>query len=208
MITGKVGTGKSYATGLLCGSIFTDSQVDAYSFADVLKRIVVDLNGFYLNKTLDLGKMEVLKYKTDVHEGEFVYEPYEQSCIRRAVPYTVRRNLQYVGTDILRKHLGADLFVDVIIRKMDESNKEYQIISDLRFRNEYTRVKEWAELKGHKLIVIRMNRCSDETMRHIGDPLYTHISENDLSDLKDCIDVDNYGSPSELKEKLTSIILS
>ena len=53
---------------------------------------------------------------------------------------TPRRMLQILGTNILRKHLGENIWVDVLKRKLINSDKNI-VITDVRFPNEIDMIR-------------------------------------------------------------------
>jgi len=96
------------------------------SFADALKHVIYDISRLLCpdsGVTMDILYSD-LKNTHQVSGG-----------------VTVRTALQVIGTDILRKHLHDDVFVDNIIHKIHSSaDTDFIVIPDLRFPNELTRV--------------------------------------------------------------------
>ena len=89
---------------------------------------------------------------------------------------TVRTALQVIGTDIIRKHLHSDVFVDAVIDRIRNlagtvTQTDYVVIPDLRFPNELTQVH--ASFPG-QCTVIHVTRDARETDGILDE----HVSEN------------------------------
>lgn len=109
-----------------------------------------------------------------------------------------RKLLQWLGTDILRKHLGQDFFIKHMkeqIQKGINENYDFILITDVRFDNEGELVKE---LGG---IVINVHRPGLEKIN-----LSNHVSEKGINEsLIDKIII-NDSTLEEFKEKVKNEI--
>jgi hypothetical protein len=76
---------------------------------------------------------------------------------------SVRHILQQVGTEILRKHLGGNIFVDRAVISQANSRAQYVIFHDLRFQNELDVFIEDPQIR---LIVVKINSAQDQFSTH------------------------------------------
>lgn len=124
------------------------------SFADPLKAILVDTCQLLVP---DSGVTPEVLY-TDLKNTH---------VIRSGV--TARTALQVLGTDILRKHLSGEVFVEKVVHKIAEVDPSMEIIliPDLRFVSEFAGV-----LRAYpdRVSVIRVHR-------ELPGPVDPHISE-------------------------------
>jgi len=159
----------------------SDLAVGRFSFGGALKDVVVALTDTLTPQRLDRSKMDSLEYKenTVIMTGEGHYR--------------LRQLLQVVGTDILRKHLGDDVFarktVEDIRRFVADSNGQTKValVTDLRFPNELACVKSAFE----NVRVIRIVRTNTPSSSHISEMLYDAIPYDHL--------VENNGTVDELR---------
>jgi hypothetical protein len=109
-----------------------------------------------------------------------------------------RQILQWLGTDILRNHINQDFFVMNMKQRIEASQAEFIIISDVRFDNE----AEFIRSLGGKVIKIERNMTKNDgkTTKHSG-----HITERGISsNLIDAV-IENNASIEEFK---TNVMLS
>jgi hypothetical protein len=105
-----------------------------------------------------------------------------------------RQILQWLGTDILRENINQDFFVMNMKQRIDSSEAEYIIISDVRFDNE----AEFIRSLGGK--VIKIERNNGKTTKHS-----EHVTEKGIStNLIDAV-IENNASIQEFK---TNVMLS
>lgn len=97
------------------------------SFADPLKAILIDTCQLFVP---DSGVTK-----------EVLYSDLKNTHVIRS-GVTARIALQVLGTDILRKHLSEEVFVDNVVNKIAEVDPSMEIIliPDLRFVSEFTGV--------------------------------------------------------------------
>lgn len=115
LISGYKGSGKDYFAEKLSNYLKNKNKtVKTYHFAEPLKEIVTKL------LDIDIQDLERLK-RTD----ELVYKN-----------YTMRRLLQVLGTDILQKVFGKEIFANSIVNTFEDT--DFAIIPDLRFLHEYS----------------------------------------------------------------------
>lgn len=140
-------------------------SVEIMSFAGALKEIVAELFGISLDD-LDTFKNEPENFKVKIVNS--------QDDILMTHELDFRDILQRLGTNILKKHFGENIWVDIIIEKIEESTSDFILIPDFRFKCE--------EL--YHSITIKVTNKEIE-------PTDTHISENELNDFVFNYEIDN-----------------
>lgn len=107
----------------------------------------------------------------------------------------IRTLLQYIGTDIGRNMIDNNLWINLVVRKINEISDKYKlcIIPDIRFYNEANIIKQ---LGGY---VIKINRDIEENKKDI------HISENE-NNIKYDYEVNNNSTKFSLFYQLFTII--
>lgn len=86
--------------------------------------------------------------------------------------YSYRNILQYIGTEICRKNLNKDIFIDNLLIKKQIYNSigQYVLVSDVRFKNELDKL---SKSNFFTILVKRYNQFSTKDY---------HESENSLPD--------------------------
>jgi thymidylate kinase len=113
---------------------------------------------------------------------------------------TVRKALQYVGTEVLRD-LSSDIHCEMLDAKLNESISDVTIITDVRFINE----QNYFNQKDQDVISIFVERLS-KTPENTPD---LHQSEKEMFEVRkmDHITViENNGSLEALKEKAKQLV--
>lgn len=158
-------------------------NVERIAFADELKRHLEILNPII---HFENGRL--------VHLDEMLNR-YGWDRLKELIP-EARRLLQVYGTDVIRDNIADSVWVDKCIQKVREINKDNKIavITDLRFENEYERIKN----EGGFLIKI---------VRPSANNADTHKSESELeSSLFDLV-IYNDSTLEELEELFKEIFL-
>lgn len=165
----------------------TLSNWEIKKFADKLKDIVCLLTG--CTRT----DLEDREFKNN-HKFRFENKWYG----------SVREFLQYFGTDLIRKNLGDDIWINATFSdykppKLSEYNPSQWLISDVRFPNELKAIKD----RGGICIRVERHNHPNDT-----NPNTEHESESalDNSDDFDYI-VINDGTIDELIEKVKEILI-
>jgi len=204
LFCGSAGSGKDTCYHILKQHI--DNQrfdVSNYTFGKPLKEIVVDLCKLFLNEKYSVEAMDNLEYK-EIERPEHVIFSENESH-----PLIIRTLLQKIGTDILRKQLGQDIFAKTIISKIDQAlksstdlNREHiSFITDLRFPNEQKCIKTFCNENGHKCITIYICRNNNPLASH------SHSSESYYDQLEKDIVIQNNGTIDELKDEICKLKL-
>jgi len=187
LLSGHYGSGKDTLADFIeevAG--ISDFSVGRFSFGGALKDIVVALTDTLTSQKLERSKMDALEYK--------------ENTVIHGCDYRLRQLLQVVGTDILRKHLGDDVFARKTVEDIGrfvsaeaDANKGHTkvaVVTDLRFPNELACVKS-AFGGTHKVCVIRIVRTNTSSSSHISESFYNDIPYDYL--------VENNGTVDELR---------
>lgn len=115
---------------------------------------------------------------------------------------TPRRIFQYFGTDILRKDvskiipdINEDFWINMIIKKIKDSDIKYHVISDVRFQNEIDKIRE------NNGIIIKIER--NISVKYNTD---NHESENNIDFLIGDYLLVNNGTFKELYNMIDNIM--
>lgn len=106
------------------------------------------------------------------------------------------RNYYTTIGDMFCKTFGKEVFAKIILKQIEESNFEFNIITDMRFRHEYNLLKELKPI----FIKVKSSRVKLDT---------THYSETDLLHLSDDdfdYTIDNSGTIRDLFLKVKDIV--
>lgn len=192
-ISGKKGSGKSTLSLELINNGFIK-----ISFADFLKEVCAKLYDFPHEWTLSQEHKEMIL--------EIPYVWNEEKCKELSLLideeikfdgvevefYTIRHMLQYIGTEVLRKH-DSDFHVKKTIERID--NKKNYCLDDTRFENELKILKS-----SPYTLAIRVNRSSLKSVDE-------HVSEKALDNYKDWdYVIENNGTLEDLRIKAKEIV--
>ena len=72
--------------------------------------------------------------------------------------WSVRKILQFVGTDLLRNQFDKDIWVKLMLKKLRLSSSQKIVICDIRFPNELNCIRDCEYANGHFFRVVR-NSC-------------------------------------------------
>lgn len=197
MFCGSAGSGKDTSFNFIKKHIEKTNEsivINHFSFGRVLKEIVVDICKLFLNENYSLEEMDNYNYKEKVRTEHTVYSLDNQN----GDPLVLRKLLQIIGTDILRKQLGDDIFAKTILNKIQvEFNtvfgEQIVFITDLRFPNEQKCIEDYCKNSGYKCITIYIRRTVSLS------DTYLHISEKQYDQLKKDIIIENCGSLIDLE---------
>ena len=107
--------------------------VEMFEDRDFKENVFVDFNDLTFHRREDLKKYQILS------DSKFSRKVKEMSIDVRANLLSIRQLLQYWGTEIMRRHLGDQLW-SLTTLKLAETHD--LIISDMRFKVEAEMVKE------------------------------------------------------------------
>ena len=195
LLSGHYGSGKdTFADNI--GRCISDFDIGRFSFGGALKDVVVELASMLTTHTLDRSRMDALEYK------ETTTVPIYASGGEVVKEYRVRHILQYVGTDVLRRYLGDNVFahktVDDIQRFLCDGGRVV-MITDLRFPNELACVREaFAKDTNTTVSVVRIVRSLASASSHVSETLYDAIPYDFL--------VENNGTLAQLNLEAKKLI--
>lgn len=194
-LSGRARSGKDTVGGMLKG-------FKRYAFADTLKKYCAEsfdlpLDMFHNDNLKDKPfekpiklNVDLLNKISDVMEFETHNHYYKVGC--GTILVSPRHLLQFVGTDLVRKCVDDDFWINKTVQSL-KNEKDNAFISDSRFSNERKALKTL----GAKLILVKRGQNINGG----------HVSENDLgSESEYDIVIDNNGSLSELEEKVKTLI--
>lgn len=200
LLTGTAGSGKDTSYNIL-ENLFRQKgiQVKQYAFGKPLKEIVVQLSKLFLNAKFSADAMNSLLYKETPYSEFIIYRDNEPEHL------IIRTLLQQVGTDILRKHLGDDIFAKAIEKQIHNDFIEAEspmiaIITDLRFPNELECIKEYCCHQNYHLDCIYIQRDNSISS-------HNHTSESYYEKFKNLsILINNNGSIENLEKQLSNYL--
>lgn len=105
----------------------------------------------------------------------------------------VRELLQRLGTEVGREQFGGHFWVDLAMKKINESSWDHWVLTDVRFPNEYNAVVD------HDGYMLRIERPG------FG-PANTHLSEVALDGYAFHYRVENTGTIADLRHELTNAL--
>lgn len=201
MLCGSAGSGKDTSFNFIKKHMSKSIDISHFSFGRALKEIVVDLCKLFLNENYSFEEMDNYGYKEKVRPENTIY-PLDNE---NGEPLVIRKLLQIIGTDILRKQLGDDIFAKIILNKIDTLFKtimkeQIVCITDLRFPNEQKCIIDYCKNNGYKCITIYIRRSVTTS------DTYLHTSEKQYDQLEKDIIIENCGSLLDLETECINVI--
>lgn len=185
LINGQKRAGKDTTAELLKQEILNKgNSVEVFAFADKLKDMVCEM--------FNLTRQELDYYKNEEFYifAEIVEE--KNNFIREQGLTDFRTFLDIFGNKIAKTLGGNNVWADIVLKQVQESDSEYFILSDFRFPVEF----EVFMNKGFKFSTIRVQRDL---------PKSNLESENALKDFYFDIILDNNSDLESLKVKVSRI---
>jgi len=204
LINGLKRSGKDYTTDLIKEYIKKEhnQKTQTFSFASPIKEIASELF------QISLEDLDDYKNDSDLYGIEIKAYPNNQPSA--TIKYLdFRTILQRLGSEAIKPIFGDDVWAVKAIQKVQESEDEWNIISDFRFISEFKEAKRSGELNGFDVITI--NIFNDE----LPSP-DAHASETELKDKDFKFDfvINNTGQPNiddlvqDIVENLRARIIS
>lgn len=178
VLSGNKGVGKDTVANFM-QDMFHYTLCKTFAFAKPIKEITSIL----LDTSLDI---------LDDNKDRSVHEIGITDVSKSMTP----RNYYTTIGDMFCKTFGKEVFAKIILKQIEESNFEFNIITDMRFRHEYNLLKELKPI----FIRVKSNRVKLDT---------THYSETDLLYLSDdAFDyvIDNSGTIRDLFLRVKGIV--
>lgn len=210
-ITGTINSGKNTVANIIQEEANCEVFIDA--FAAPLKNFVADVFAWDLDVVKgENHSLRHLREKSD----EWWSQKFEYDV-------TIRKMLQYIGTDVMREHLHEDIWVNSLIARYNKFCKLHDnfiyIVSDLRFPNESFSIQD----AGGE--IIRVKREDPpwwdfvSSMRHLpfskvkekmGASIHAHVhvSEWAIALIEPNKIIANDGTLEDLRDEIKKIILA
>lgn len=191
---GKAGSGKDYQCKLL-----TKLGYKKIAFADALRDIA------FSSLDVDTSMYDEEEYNHFYNVMKETWDcitvKYDSSILKK---FNFRRFLENLGTQGIRKY-DNDFWVRSVINEIKKNDYKKVCISDMRFPNEYNKLREFAEENGYVFRCMFCDYRSDryqEVNTHESARLSNWLSEQGYSDLEEIRseDIQRY---EELKDKVT-----
>jgi hypothetical protein len=217
LFCGAAGSGKDTSFNMFqshLNKLDESIHVSQFAFGRPLKEIVVDLCQLFLNEQYSLDEMNRFSYKELARPEHTVYpdlsNPDTDTDTDTSEPLIIRRLLQIIGTDFLRKRLGDDVFATAVLRDIDAffqpsgNGKGVKVacITDLRFPNEQKCVRDYCEARGYNCVTAYIRRTivspKSLTRRHISESYYDQLE-------KDFV-IENCGPIDELENEVKMLV--
>lgn len=119
---------------------------ERFAFADVLKDMAL---------TLDPIVRQSYRYSDDPERLAEVVKAVGWDRAKQEPE--VRRFLQVLGTEAVRGHLGEDVWIDALARKIEQSGARRVVVTDVRFPNE----AQWV-FSSYNGIMVRIRRLNED----------------------------------------------
>ena len=169
---GRAGSGKDYQSDLL-----VQKGYKKMSFANALRKIAFKCFGITLEE--GIGIYDYLK---------------ANDCITLSLPeedikINFRQFLEFLGTQGIRAY-DEDFWVNCLIKDIKEANVKKICISDLRFTNEFIKLKRFAEDNGYIFRCIFCDYHSDryqENNTHDSAALSNYLATHGYKDLEEIL---------------------
>lgn len=163
LIAGKKGSGKDYLASLIIEELNKKNiKAKQMAFADNIKDM--------LCKTLNVGLDDFNEYK---NKRSKIYVEKSHGEFEHLTDF--RSLIQTFGTDVMQEHFGKSVWVDMLLRDIDESDDDICVISDFRFDHE--------EISNKKILIYNKDLDTSDT----------HLSENGLKGTNFQMIIDNTG---------------
>ena len=211
LISGKLQSGKNSSADIIFNILNEKNKSNEHLFfAKDLKDACKEDFQLLKNYLNDFIGSIILKYTDDVNYG--VLKELSKLRISDDNFYEnktdmTRLLLQLYGTEIFRNRVGKNYWVDKVVDKIIEAQKEYYILTDVRFPNEINHLENKlngiTSLRDYDVIKIRINRSDINRKSTIDEhPSETALDEYDGWDYV----INTNGDLEELQNKTIKII--
>jgi hypothetical protein len=189
LLCGRAGAGKS----TLAAAFVREKKYTEIAIAGPLKAICVDAVRLLVPECVEaVGGDDAFTACFYDPVGKETPLPGLQPATTRITPRVI---LQKVGTDIMRRHLGEDVFIWAVKSQAEQckARGEGIVISDVRFPNEMNQIRMLLEETGFEVKAIRVLRPSLSAAS-----LGEHASEAHADTLPVDVELTNSGTPEQL----------
>lgn len=175
LLTGFARSGKDAMAAGLPGAY------QRFALADTLKEFGSDL----MHKMWKMDVPRRMFYDPEGKEEPFASPAGDLLCGRQL---TGRWFLQWLGTDLVRKHLGPDVWINALVSKIDAAGADRVVVTDVRFPNEAALLPKLLIERGYDVRVVRIVNPSKPKV----DVSQLHASEASIPTLPVHDEFENY----------------
>jgi hypothetical protein len=197
-IRGKKGVGKNFVAEVLERLLFSHGlKVELMAFADPLKEMLVE--PFGIDRAMLFGNVDDKESPTEYQWERIPEAIRSKEFSGRTGAMSVRDMLKFVGTDLMRQLFDQQIWVKAMCRKIDLSHADVVLITDVRFPNELSMVRDYG---GRVIMVKGVQRAKTVLKADI------HSTENALDGfLEDDYVIENEKNDNSfsLREKLKEV---
>ena len=199
LISGRAHSGKDTAGDMIARHIrqTSDKTVTMVALAGCLKLVVQRLIAAFYGKKIPIENFYDIDEKERVHHDlpDFHGEP-----------FTIRRALQIIGTEVFRDLMWADIWCDAVSTKISRgSARDVFVVTDCRFPNEVQYFKKLLDAGDiSSLTHLKMARPSTEG--DVGDHASKHASEKFIETMTADHIILNNGTLQDLRKKLEVLV--
>jgi len=120
-----------------------------------------------------LGKIEILAFAKPLKDAaqilfnftdDQLHDPVKKEEIDPRWGKSPRKIFQWLGTDILREHIDKDFFIINMRQKIENSNADFIVVTDVRFPNEAELIRS---MGGKVIKIVRPDATTTEHSSHI-----------------------------------------
>ena len=177
---GRAGSGKDYQCKLL-----EEKGFKHLAFADALRDIAFTI--FDLDQEIAMEHYDILKSSSCVE-----FKDYDNKhSLWQHKQLNFRQILENLGTQGIRKY-DEDFWIRCITNQIEKNNYEQVCISDMRYANEFLKIKEWCEEHGYEFTCTFCDYHSDR---------YQEINTHESALLSNWLCEQGYKDLQELTEK-------
>jgi hypothetical protein len=175
LLTGPAGSGKDTLFNILYEIYNHDFHIVKLAFGDSLKIITSHLTKLFTNINFNINDMNNLEYKEKEINNIKLYINNNQET------FTIRKALQFIGTDIMRKYIDDNIFVNVIINKINSllnqnfNKKTIIILTDLRFPNEQSELYNFSKKFDINIKTFLIHRDNINISNHLSENLFNKL---------------------------------
>ena len=208
-MSGKINSGKNAAYDLI-SDILGETNVDRAYFAQALKdqsRLGFNRYTTHLNKTLEEIRSQILEFNVSDEELEEVLAKIDILHIEDHNWYedktdSTRILLQSYGTDMVRNNIDSKYWAKQTAKAIQQSHKEYIVITDFRYPDEYIDLKEAINNDSYEYYPILIERDAETDV-----VIASHESENALNNFNEYYaTIDNNHTLEETKDQLQMLL--
>lgn len=187
-LSGKVGSGKDTV-----GDYFINEEgFERDTLAAPIKRLVSD----------------IFQVPLDVVDGKNGKRKYREEVLENWPDWTIRKLLQYIGTEMFRGHISDDIWVRSLILRIKNSDKKNFVITDVRFPNEKQILADEFGDKFHMLQVVRPGANGDAGLSSHESEAYDIEGDfviNNVGTLEDLITASECALASFYKKEMSKL---